>query len=187
MASDPEKAPLDAIASALRRERARSGLSLSETARQAGVSKSTLSQLESGVGNPSLETLWALCVTLDVPFARLLDPPRPRTQVIRADEGIALAAEQADYRATLLSASPPGARRDLYRVDAEPGSVRESDPHMPGVREHVLLLAGRALVGMREDPVELASGDYAAYPADLPHVFEALSPATSAMLITEHT
>lgn len=182
----PDKVPLDAIAAALRRERARVGLSLSAVARQAGISKSTLSQLESGVGNPSLETLWTLCVTLDVPFSRLLDPPRPRTQVIRADEGLAVAAENADYRVTLLTASPPGSRRDIYRINAEPGMARASDPHMPGVVEHVLLTSGRALVGAEDELVELHPGDYIAYPADLPHVFEALAPSTSAVLISEH-
>jgi len=70
------KAPLQVIAASLRRERHRSGLSLTEVARRAGIAKSTLSQLESGTGNPSLETLWAICVALDAPFSRLLDPPR---------------------------------------------------------------------------------------------------------------
>src|SRR5580693_4492905 len=77
-------APLELIAASLRRERRRTGLSLTEVARRAGIAKSTLSQLESGTGNPSLETLWAICVALDAPFSRLLDPPRPRVQVIRA-------------------------------------------------------------------------------------------------------
>ena len=46
----------------LRRERERVGLSLSELAKRAGIAKSTLSQLESASGNPSVETLWALGV-----------------------------------------------------------------------------------------------------------------------------
>src|SRR5438105_5218960 len=104
-----EKAPLELIAASLRRERRRSGLSLTEVARRAGIAKSTLSQLESGTGNPSLETLWALCVALDAPFSRLLDPPDPETQVIRADEGPTLSAAQADYQATLLASCAPGA------------------------------------------------------------------------------
>lgn len=81
------KAPLELIAASLRRERHRSGLSLTEVARRAGIAKSTLSQLESGTGNPSVETLWAICVALDAPFSRLLDPPRPPILLIRADEG----------------------------------------------------------------------------------------------------
>ena len=53
--------PIEIIAKGLTRERQRAGLSL-EVARRAGVAKSTLSQLEAGQGNPSIETLWALCV-----------------------------------------------------------------------------------------------------------------------------
>ena len=102
---DPVVGPPQAvIAAALRRERARAGLSLTEVANRAGVAKSTLSQLESGTGNPSLETLWALCVALEMPFSRLLDPPRSNVQVIRADEGSPVPAADADYRVTLLAA-----------------------------------------------------------------------------------
>lgn len=62
------------ISVSIRRERERGGLSMAELARRAGIAKSTLSQLESGAGNPSVETLWALAVALNVPFSRLVDP-----------------------------------------------------------------------------------------------------------------
>ena len=179
--------PREIIGAALRRERARSGLSLSEIARRANVSKSTLSQLESGSGNPSLETLWALCVALDIPFAGLLGEPRPRVQVIRAGEGPAVPSSQADYSAALLSASPPTARRDVYSISAEPGGRRLSDPHQSGVVEHVVLGTGRALVGLVDEPVDLRPGDYISSPGDLAHVFEALEPGTRAVLISERT
>jgi transcriptional regulator with XRE-family HTH domain len=182
----PAKAPLELIAASLRRERARTGLSLTEVARRAGIAKSTLSQLESGTGNPSLETLWAICVALDAPFSRLLDPPQPHLQVIRADEGPTVSAVQADYQATLLAACPPGVRRDIYRILAEPGYARASEPHGPGVLEHVVISVGRALVGAAGDPVELGPGDYICYQGDVPHVFEALEPQTRAVLLSEH-
>jgi transcriptional regulator with XRE-family HTH domain len=183
----PAGAPLELIAASLRRERRRTGLTLTEVARRAGIAKSTLSQLESGTGNPSLETLWAICVALDAPFSRLLDPPRPHIQVIRAGEGPTVSAAHASYQATLLAACPPGARRDVYRIDAEPGPPRVSAAHMPGVIEHVVLSAGRALVGVAGEPVELGPGDYICYPGDIPHVFEALEPRTLAVLVSEHT
>lgn len=179
--------PQVVIAGALRRERTRAGLSLTEVANRAGIAKSTLSQLESGTGNPSIETLWALCVALDMPFSQLLDPPRPSVQVIRAGEGPVLAAAHSSYRATLLAAGPPNSRRDLFRITAEPGHARQSDPHIRGVVEHVLLATGRALVGPADAPVELQPGDYISYPGDLPHVFEALEPDTWATLVVEYT
>jgi transcriptional regulator with XRE-family HTH domain len=181
------KAPLEVIAASLRRERGRAGLSLTEVARRAGIAKSTLSQLESGVGNPSLETLWALCVALDAPFSRLIDPPRLQVQVIRAGDGPTVASSQADYRATLLATCPPNARRDIYSVTAEPGNRRLSEPHTPGVVEHVVIGMGRALVGTVDQPVELSPGDYIAYPGDVPHLFQALEPGTRAVLVSEHT
>jgi transcriptional regulator with XRE-family HTH domain len=182
----PRGAPLETIAQSLRRERERVGLSLSEVAKRAGIAKSTLSQLESASGNPSVETLWALSVALDVPFSRLVEPARPRVQVIRAGEGPAVFSERANYVATLLASCPPNARRDIYLITAEPGSARESDPHMPGVVEHVVLCSGRGRIGLVEDPVEMAPGDYVAYPGDAEHVFEALEPGTVAVMVSEH-
>src|SRR5512144_1130714 len=95
--------PLAAIAAALRRERDRAGLSLTELARRAGIAKSTLSQLESGAGNPSVETLWALGVALGVPFSQLVDPPTPQVRVVRAGEGARIPSEHASYAGILLS------------------------------------------------------------------------------------
>lgn len=179
-------APLDVIATSLRRERSRLGLSLAEVARRAGIAKSTLSQLESGSGNPSVETLWALALTLDVPFAQIVEPTRPKTQIIRKGEGPALVSEQANYVATLLASCPPNARRDLYLISAQPGKEKLSDPHMPGVVEHVVLAAGRARVGTVAEPVEIEPGDYVAYPGDVAHVFEALAADTFAVMASEH-
>jgi quercetin dioxygenase-like cupin family protein len=58
---------------------------------------------------------------------------------------------------------------------------------MPGVVEHVVISAGRALVGVTEEPVDLRPGDYVAYPGDVAHLFKALEPDTLAVLVSEHT
>nr|WP_042196779.1 XRE family transcriptional regulator [Kibdelosporangium sp. MJ126-NF4]CEL22526.1 FIG01000794: hypothetical protein [Kibdelosporangium sp. MJ126-NF4]CTQ89382.1 FIG01000794: hypothetical protein [Kibdelosporangium sp. MJ126-NF4] len=176
---------ISVIATSLQRERRRVGLSLAELARRAGVAKSTLSQLESGTGNPSVETLWALCVALDVTFAQLVEPPEPKVHVIRAGEGPVIAAEHSSYIAKVLSACPPNARRDLYIVTAQPGAAHDSAPHRAGTYEHIVLSAGRALAGVQGNPVEIGPGDYVGYPADVPHTFQALEPDTVAVVVSE--
>ncbi|HCX85962.1 MAG TPA: transcriptional regulator [Micrococcales bacterium] len=173
------------VAAGLRAARTRSGLSLSEVARRAGVAKSTLSALEAGQGNPGVETLWALSDALGVRFSELVDPPPSPVRLLRAGEGPRVPAGEATYAATLLAACPPTARRDAYRITAEPGVPRRSTPHARGTQEHVVLAAGRALVGPTDEPVELAPGDYLAYPGDVAHVFEALEPGTWAVLLSE--
>jgi transcriptional regulator with XRE-family HTH domain len=187
MVDQTARPPLDRIAAAIRRERERTGLSLSELARTAGVAKSTLSQLESGTGNPSLETLWALSVALDVPLSRLVDlPSRSPVTVLRRGEGTVVTSERAHYAATLLASCPPNARRDIYLLSVEPGPPRASDPHQPGTVEHAVIGTGRALVGPSEGPVELGPGDYMAYPGDVPHIFDALEPGTTVVMAMEY-
>ena len=73
--------PLATIAAAIRRERERLGISSAELARRAGIAKSTLSQLEAGTGNPSVETLWAIAVVAGVPFSALVEPPSSPVRV----------------------------------------------------------------------------------------------------------
>lgn len=179
--------PISVIAKSLVRERQRTGLSLAEIARRAGIAKSTLSQLEAGNGNPSLETLWSLCVALDIPFARLLEPQAQKTQVIRCGEGTKVVAEQAHYQAILLAACPPGARRDIYLLLTQPGADRISQPHPPGSIEHIIVTKGKALVGLTEAPEVLGEGDYICYPADQEHIFKALEADTHAILVAEQS
>lgn len=173
------------IARTLRREREAASLSVSELARQAGISKATVSQLESGAGNPSVETLWALGVALGIPFAALVDQQASAPTLIRADDLAGIPSAAAAYSATLLAASPPGARRDIYLIQAEPGDPRRSEPHHPGTIEHVVLISGQAHVGPTGDPELLNPGDYLTYAGDVTHIFDATAPGTSAVLISE--
>lgn len=186
MDQERSSAPLEAIAASLRRERDRAGLSLTELARRAGIAKSTLSQLESGTGNPSVETLWALGVALGVPFARLVEPPTPPVHVVRFGEGPLVRSEQANYTGSLLASCPPGARRDLYVITVSAGESRQAVPHIPGTVEHLVVSSGRMRVGPVEATVELAPGDYISFPGDVPHVYQALAEDAVGVLVMEH-
>jgi transcriptional regulator with XRE-family HTH domain len=178
--------PLATIAAALKRERERVGISLAELARRAGLAKSTLSQLESGTGNPSVETLWALGVALGVPFSRLVEPPTPLIRVVRSGEGPRLQSDHADFFATLLTAGNAHARRDLYVMELEPGAQRQAEAHLPGSIEHLVVAAGRLRVGPDREEIDLDPGDYVTFPGDIPHRYEALEPGTWAVLVMEH-
>lgn len=175
------------LAASIRRERERAGLSMTELAKRARIAKSTLSQLEAGAGNPSVETLWALATALGVPFSRLVDPPRPQVRILRAGQGPVTYSEHSSYAATLLSSVPQATRRDLYWVEAQPGTARNSDPHLPGSVEHVVISAGAATIGPIGEAVRLERGDYMTYPGDVPHIFEALEPDTAVLFVLEYS
>jgi len=178
--------PIVVIANALRRERDRAGVSLTELARRAGLAKSTLSQLEAASGNPSVETLWALAVALDVPFSRLVDPPTRPVRVIRAGTGVTITSERATFSSTLLSACPPGARRDVHVIALEPGPSRLAEAHSPGTVEHLVVTSGRIRGGPAGAEIDLDRGDYASFPGDVAHTYTALEPASVGVLVMEY-
>mgnify|MGYP001628003528 CR=1 FL=1 len=177
--------PSHIIAAAIQRERQRAGKSLSALAAKAGLAKSTLSQLENGAGNPSVETLWAIAAALDVPVSFLFEPPGPQARLVRAGQGKLVGSDAAGFAATLLDACPPGRRRDLYRADLQPGSRRQAAPHPAGAAEHVIVVGGLWQTGPLDGQEVLNPGDYFSFPADVPHSYEALAPDTVAIIVME--
>ncbi len=178
-------APHQMIAAAIQRERSRAGKSLSGLAAQAGIAKSTLSQLEAGNGNPSVETLWALAAALDVPLSLLFETEAPATRLIRASEGEVLESEQSDFAAVLLSRSPPNVRRDVYRVVMQPGETRRAAPHPRGTVEHMLVCSGQMRAGLEGREELLWPGDYYSFPGDHPHSYEATRSGTVFLMVME--
>jgi transcriptional regulator with XRE-family HTH domain len=167
----------------LRRLRAERHLSLSDLARSSGVAKATLSALEGGRGNPTVETLSALAAALQIPFGDLITDadPAPVT-VVRSDEGTDIPGTANDLR--LIARFRPGSTIELYEATWPKRSTRNAGGHGPGTREHVLVTRGGLKVGPVGREVGLAGGDYATFAADEPHLYEARA-GTRALLIMQ--
>jgi transcriptional regulator with XRE-family HTH domain len=172
-----------AIAGNVRRLRTARGLSAAALARESGVARATLAELEAGRGNPTVETLYGLAKVLGVTFADLLVPAdAPPVHVVRAGEGPAVPG--AVVQARLLRQAPPErVRVEMYDMRVLPGEPRHADAHQPGVVEQLLVVAGRLRVGPETGPVELGPGDFAVFEAAVPHVYEALDGEVAATLV----
>jgi transcriptional regulator with XRE-family HTH domain len=172
-----------AIAGNVRRLRTARGLSAAALARESGVARATLAELEAGRGNPTVETLYGLAKVLGVTFADLLVPAdAPPVHVVRAGEGPAVPG--AVVQARLLRQAPAErVRVEMYDMRVLPGEPRHADAHQPGVVEQLLVVAGRLRVGPETGPVELGPGDFAVFEASVPHVYEALDGEVAATLV----
>ncbi|MEV1070680.1 helix-turn-helix domain-containing protein [Micromonospora parva] len=146
---------------ALREER---GISLSTLARLAGVGKATLSGLENGTRNPTLETLWAVTAQLGVPFTALLAEPTTEPTV----HGSAVTA-------TLLEVfTDTDATYELYRMRVAPGVTQLSPAHASGVTEHVTVFAGVLRAGPADAPLTAPAGGHLRWVSDVPHSYTAV-------------
>lgn len=174
------------VADNVRALRDDAGLTLPELATRTGLGRSTLAQLESGRANPGIETLWAIARALGVPFGRLVEPAAPSVRVVRAGGGVRVHAEAGAFLVRLLSTSPRRGSFEIYVIEAEPGSSRGAEPHTRGLIEHLLVTAGRLRAGPLLAPQEVGAGDLLSFAGDVDHVYEALSPRTSALLLMDY-
>ena len=170
------------MAANIRRLRQEADLTLAELSQAAGLGKSTLAQLESGKGNPSVETLWAIAAALRVPFGRLMEDDRPAVTVIRASEQPAVTSTETGQVGRLLASAPRRGTFELYAMDID-GAPRHADAHHAGVVEYLLVVGGVMRAGPETGPVELRAGDLITFPADVPHVYEGLPSAHYVLLM----
>jgi transcriptional regulator with XRE-family HTH domain len=175
------------LAANVRRVRIARHLSLSQLARATTMSKATLSGIESGGANPTVETLAALAGALRVSLGELLEqPPLGEIAIVRAAAG-AVVRDGAPPRRPLgeLRTGAVGAAAaavELCELVLAPRESCEAPARASGARACVYVRTGKLLAGPVERPSELARGDYASFPADVPHCFEALRDPVKALL-----
>ncbi|MFI7041154.1 helix-turn-helix domain-containing protein [Microbispora rosea] len=157
-----------AIGRRLRGLREARGLSLSELARRAGVGKATVSGLEHGTRNPTLETMYAIAAALSVPMSALtLDPGAPA--------GAASPVRGTAVLSTLLEVfRDPGATYEMFRLRILAGVEQASPAHPPGVTEHLSVVGGTIRTGPAAAPLTAGPGEHVSWAADVPHVYAAL-------------
>lgn len=178
--------PAQALARNLKRKRLERAISLSELARSSGVSKATLSGLERGNGNPSVDTVWALADALNVPFGDLFDGnDDDLVQVRRIDDAQIVTSERGFTGRKLLSRQGRGGV-EVYMLDLKRGTKRKSAAHSPGVVEHLIVVSGRAEVGPDDDPTVVGEGDRVTFSADRPHHYFALDGPVRLLSLTDY-
>lgn len=161
--------PPSLLARSLRAHRDAARLSQAGLSARSGVSKASLSMIEAGSANPSLETLWRLAGALGVSLGTLLGESEPaRTRLLRAGEGAALMSESGLTGRLLLTEGRPH-RTEVIEFELPVGADYESNPHQAGTEEFVFCVSGRIEVGPRGAEEDLRSGDALWFPGDLPH------------------
>jgi transcriptional regulator with XRE-family HTH domain len=174
----------DMLAANLRRARTELGLSLSELSRRSKIGKATLSQLEAGAGNPTIETVFSLSRALEVPISDLLDHRRPAgLTVVRAAEVEVLRGEGVDLR-PLRGIEAGDGIVEVYDQQVRAGSRQDSLGHVG--TEHTIVQAGRLGVRVDDREVELGPGDYVGFDARLPHSYTALEGPVRSVLLLQY-
>lgn len=156
-------------------------MTLSALAEHAGVAKSTVSLIERGRGNPSIDTVWALAVALGVPFASLFhdEPAQRDVTVVRADHASVVAIDPAGLDSDglvirHLLTRPGGDLIEIYTLELGEGAVRHSGAHVSGLFEHLTIAVGTVEISTDAFKEVVHAGDLISFRADRPHTYRVI-------------
>jgi len=160
---------------ALRSERS---LTLDQLAKTSGVSKSMLSQIERGLTNPTLATVWSLTQSLRIDIADLLSDAQstsadePFFDVTKSYQTPEIQSADGKCNLRILGPIDKVAETEWYDLVLEPDGILESDGHGKGTSEHLTVLEGELCVRNAQTEQTILAGDTARYQADVPHYIE---------------
>ena len=162
-----EQRAVETLGAAVRDVRKRLGRSVQALSEKAGVSFGLVSQLERGLGNPSLQSLQRLAGALGIPVAQLLDEPAAPLDPREAPHH---AGRRRRSRVAARSARTADApRRVLIRSTLPAGFSNEARPFRHIGTETVTVESGVLVVCQADRRVELRAGDTVTYGCSEPH------------------
>ncbi|GAA1195851.1 transcriptional regulator with XRE-family HTH domain [Kitasatospora gansuensis] len=160
----PYQAVLDEVGPRLRRLRTDRGLTLGAVCESTGISKSTLSRLESGRRRPNLELLLPLAALYRVPLDDLVGAPEV------GDPRVRLAPRQLANGGTFLPLSrTPGPLQAYKMIIPDRGAEPELRTHEG--YEWMYVLDGRLRLVLADHDFVLGPGEVAEFPTRVPHWF----------------
>ncbi len=173
-AANPEASPDSPVAAHLARNlvslRHTRSLTQDGLAKAAAVPRSTIANLESGEGNPSLAVLVKVAGALGVPIDELLASPRAMVRRWASSEVVRRVKGRGVSIRELVPEPVPDEMMEV--MDFAPGAVMGGTPHLPGTREFFTCLDGSVNLMVAGERYTLSEGDVLAFPGNLPHSYQ---------------
>ncbi|MEM7248360.1 MAG: helix-turn-helix domain-containing protein [Acidobacteriota bacterium] len=160
------------LAENLRRLRQRRDLTQEGLARLTELPRSTIANLESGSGNPTLSVLGQLSLALQLPIPELLSAPKVRCELFPKGSLPTITRGRGGgvSIAKLLPHPLPG--MEIDRIELTPGSSLSGVPHRSGTHEYLCCEKGKLTLRVAGSSFQLGSGDVAAFAGDQKHAYQ---------------
>jgi transcriptional regulator with XRE-family HTH domain len=162
----------------IRVERLRQKFTLDQLAKKCGLSKSFLSQIETGVTNSSIVSLRKIALALATPLSSFFEEPSSAIEkslsnggpVVRKDECRVLKSKDSLITYQLFL-SDPNHRMEFLYTRLEVGGVSAQAPLMHMGEEAALVIQGKGRFEVEEQVYELEEGDFIYILEGQPHKF----------------
>ena len=151
--------------------RKRRDLTQAALAELADVPRSTIANLESGTGNPSLINLAKISGALNTSIELLLTSPKALCKLIPADQVKSISRSQGDVTIIKLLPDPiPG--MEIDKIEINPGAKMRGIPHAAGTKEYLHCIQGEFNIHIGGDYYLVSKGDVLVFPGEIHHSYE---------------
>ena len=157
------------VAANLRRLRRSKQMSLDGAARETGLSKSMLGQIERGEANPTLSTLEKIMSGLRVSFMDLVSPLKESAYLVRRDSLVPVKEEPNAYSSVAYFPYEQDRSFALYEITVEPGKVYHCSAHGARTAAFLVVVSGRLLLETEGKNYRLCAGDAIRFCTDCAH------------------
>ncbi|MDO6762895.1 helix-turn-helix domain-containing protein [Agarivorans sp. 1_MG-2023] len=169
------------LAQALKTQRQQKKWSLDTAAKQTGVSKAMLGQIERGESSPTIATLWKIAGGFSTSLSTFLEPSISEQSSLQIRTADQLRQQPASDNMLVATLFPYEEKYgfEMYELTLLTGYQRVSEPHEPGVSEHIIVISGEMEVLVNRQWLSLQKGQALRFAADQEHGYRNLHPQTA--------
>ncbi|MCJ8277347.1 MAG: helix-turn-helix transcriptional regulator [Bdellovibrionales bacterium] len=144
-------------------------MSQNQLSQIAGLPRSTLTHIESGSGNPSLQNLIRIAQALQVSIEELLSQPRDEISHITSDK-ITVKRRKSGIEVYKLLPDPIPSM-EIDKIVLPPDGRMKGTPHTLKTKEYFHCVEGVIDIFVGKQKMTLKKGDVLAFPGDRPHAY----------------
>lgn len=173
------------VARNLKRIRKAKEMSLDDVAKQTGISKSMLGQIERGVSIPTVETLGKIVSGLRVSFNSLISAAKNDIITVNKKELVpSYISEDAKYKAYEYFPYEEDRTFEVYMMELEAHSSYKSEGHGDNTYEYLTVFTGTLTIGVDGRIYEVTAENSIRFPTNAEHEYSNIGDVMTKFSVT---
>lgn len=146
-------------------------LTLEALSKITDVSISMLGEIERGITNPTITVLWKIADGLKIPFTDLIQEEKASVSIVYNKDAKPI-IDDSGFKISSLFNFDPEKKIEIYYKTIEPGSFHESNGHITGIEEYIMICDGTMSLQIGDEIYILSKGDSINFNGNVYHCYK---------------
>ncbi|WP_338543653.1 helix-turn-helix domain-containing protein [Paenibacillus tundrae] len=161
-------------------------LSLDKVAELTGISKTMLGQIERGVSNPTIATVWKIANGLKTSFTSLIHEQASDTLLVKRSDVQPWIEDNGKIRIYPHFPFEDGRHFEMYMMEMDLEADLQAEPHIEGSEEFITVFEGEVVIRIEEEEYMVRAGESIRFRANRPHAYQHSGAVTTKMSMVIH-